>query len=51
MADVDWRLTKVRFDGTFYFELGLSDGTREGIVGGMANVKAYAAEDASSAGR
>ena len=45
LRDVDWRLTKVRFDGTFYFEIGLSDGTREGIVGGMTNVKAYAAEE------
>jgi hypothetical protein len=47
LADADWRLTKVRFDGTFYFELGMSDGIEgsEGIVGGMGNVKAYTAEE------
>ena len=37
-------LTKVRFDDTFFFELGLSDG-ENGIVGGMGNVQAFAAEE------
>eukprot|EP00966_Prymnesium_polylepis_P321202 7377509-Prymnesium_polylepis.1 len=31
-------------DGTFYFEIGMSDGS-EGIVGGAENVRAYAAEE------
>ena len=44
LADADWRLTKVRRDGTFHFELGMSDGV-DGIVGGTMNVKAYAAEE------
>ena len=51
--DADWRLTKVRFDGTFYFEIGMSDGG-DGIVGGAGNVRAYAADEffsASSSGR
>ena len=42
--DTDWRLTKVRFADTFYFEVGMSDG-EDGIVGGAGNVKAYAADE------
>ena len=55
MADADWRLTKVRFDGTFYFELGMSDGIEgsEGSWGGwgMSRPTRPRSSSASSAGR
>ena len=52
LADADWRLTKVRRDGTFHFELGMSDGV-EGIVGAqrMSRHTRPRSSSASSTGR
>ena len=52
LADADWRLTKVRRDGTFHFELGMSDGV-EGIVAAqrMSRHTRPRSSSASSTGR